>query len=251
MLILNHDWMFIHIPKTSGTNFRTNIINTYPEFSYSNYSNEPPFGNLSKNKLKELKNIAINDLNHEYKNFLFTAKEKNIEFSHRKIFELNHSQNVKHFPLHIWQKHSIYKNHSILTIARNPYTRFISYYYNIVYGLQKYFNVKLTIKEFIKNEYVNLISNNFKFMNYKMNQIDFLKNSFGETICKRFYRMEFDLNQLSSDFNLPNLTKNKINYGTYDRNYYNLFDSELIDWVKEIYKEDFKYFCYDIDPFWI
>lgn len=243
--------MFIHIPKTSGTNFRTNIIDTYSKYNYSNYSNEPPFGNLSENQIDEFKKIAIDDLYNEYNNFLFVTKEKNIEFNYKKIFEINHSQNVKHFPLHVWQKHSIYKNHSIFTIARNPYTRFISYYYNISGGLQKHFNIKLTIKEFIKNEYINLISNNFKFMNYKMNQIDFLKNSLQEIVCKKFYRMEFDLNQLSIDFNLPNLTKNKINCGSYNRDYYNLFDSELIDWIKQTYEKDFEYFSYDINPFWI
>jgi len=270
MLILNDKWMYIHIPKTSGTNFRTNIINIYSESNYSNYSNEPPFGNLDDNKLDELKKIAKKDLNDEFKHFLSIITNNYTTFNQKKIqinpqyceyynkihfiskseISVNHSHNIKHLPLNVWEKYSIYNNQHIFSIVRNPYTRFISYYTNIVYGLKKYFNFDLSIKQFIQNDYMNLITDNCKFMNYKINQVDYLKNNSGEIICDKFYKMESDLEQLSHDFDLPNLIKEKINYGFYERNYEKLFDNELIKWVQETYENDFEYFSYDINPFW-
>jgi hypothetical protein len=258
--------MYIHIPKTSGTNFRSNVINTYSESNYSNYSNEPPFGNLDDNKLDEFKKISKKDLNDEFNQFLLIAttfNQKNIQikpqycefynkihFISKSKISINHSHNIKHFPLNLWEKYSIYDNHRVFSIVRNPYTRFISYYTNIVHGLKKYFNFDISIKEFIKNDYMNLITDNCKFMNYKLNQVDYLKNNSSEIICTKFYKMESDLEQLSYDFNLPNLIKEKINYGLYNRNYSELFDNELIEWVQNTYENDFKYFSYDMNPFW-
>jgi hypothetical protein len=62
--------------------------------------------------------------------------------------------------------------------------------------------------------------------------------------------METDQENISIDFDLPNLNKLKINQKNYNRDYSNLYDDELINWVQETYKRDFEYFSYDINPFW-
>lgn len=260
MIIIDDKWMYIHIPKTSGTNFRQNIIETYSENKYSNYNNRSPFGNITEHQIQNLTQISKNFFYNEYNFFLSNLNKNDINellFDMNKlnrlkvILSINHSNNIKHFKLNFWEKNLIYRDHLVFSIVRNPYTRLVSFF-NIIYrNMKNNFNIEFTLKEFVNSNLIDLFANSFNFMNFKQPQVDYLKNSSGKIICNKFYKMETDIEQLSIDFNLPNLNKEKINYGNYDRNYSELFDTELIDWVQEKYKEDFEFFDYNLTPFWM
>ena len=262
--------MYIHIQKTSGTNFTNNIIETYSENQYSNYTNTPPFGNINEKDYLKVVESSKKILYEEYNLFLSNLNENNIkiddvcdniicnEFSNRmskldlfkKILCIENLNSIKHLDLNFWQKNLVFKNHLVFSIVRNPYTRVVSYYHNINNNIKNNFNFNFTFKEFIKFKLINCLSDSFNFINYKKTQLNYLKNSSSEVVCDKFYKMESDMEKISYDFNLPNLNINKINCANYDRNYSKLFDDELIHWVQINYKEDFDFFGYDPNPFW-
>jgi hypothetical protein len=246
-MILLDDKIFIHIPKTSGTNFRNNVINTYSSNDYSNYSfGDNQFGNLNSNEIDRVKQIStetIDDISIKHKEEYICIPKSEIS----KVYYYH----IKHLPLNVWEKYSIYKNQSVFTIVRNPYTKFISHYENTIDNLKLFFNFdKPTLKKFIYSENINSIVSKIGGEDYKLNQVDYLTNTSGDIVCDKFYKMETDQENISIDFDLPNLNKLKINQKNYNRDYSNLYDDELINWVQETYKRDFEYFSYDINPFW-
>ena len=249
-MILLNDKIFIHIPKTSGTNFRNNIIKTYSQNDYSNYSLDSvdykQFGNLNYNEINQIKKIS----NESFDDIVIKHKEEYICIPKSEISKV-YCYHIKHLPLNVWEKYSIYKNQSVFTIVRNPYTKFVSHYENTIDNLKLFFNFdKPTPKQFIYSENINSIVSKISGVDYKLNQVDYLTNISGNIVCDKFYKIETDQENISIDFNLPNLNKLKINQRNYNRDYSNLYDDELINWVQETYKRDFEYFSYDISPFW-
>ena len=62
-MIILKDKIFIHIPKTSGTNFRRNILTEYSSEEYSNYSlDENQFGNLNITQINEVTKVLSKDI---------------------------------------------------------------------------------------------------------------------------------------------------------------------------------------------
>jgi len=246
-MILLNDKIFIHIPKTSGTNFRNNVIETYSPNDYSNYSLDyKQFGNLNYNEINQIKKIS----NESFDDIVIKHKEEYICIPKSEISKVYY-YHIKHLPLNVWEKCSIYKNQSVFTIVRNPYTKFVSHYENTIDDLKLFFNFnKPTPKQFIYSENINSIVSKISGVDYKLNQVDYLTNISGNIVCDKFYKIETDQENISIDFNLPNLNKLKINQRNYNRDYSNLYDDELINWVQETYKRDFEYFSYDISPFW-
>ena len=63
--------------------------------------------------------------------------------------------------------------------------------------------------------------------------------------------METEITQLQNFFNTSDLNEYKYNSFEYDRDYKNIFTDEIIYWVQKTYKEDFNFFGYNINPFWL
>jgi len=245
-MIILKDKIFIHIPKTSGTNFRKNILTEYLSDEYSNYALE-----IDENKFSILGNKKINEIikimSQDSDNITLKSGEKLITINTLNICPYL----IKHFPLNFWEKCSIYKNQSVFTIVRNPYTRFISHYEHTIKCLKLFFNFeKPTLNQFINSKNINFIASKFECAYYQLNQVDYLTDLSKNIVCDKFYKMETDQEKISKDFNLPNLNKTKINQRNYNKDYSTLYDDEVIAWVQKTYKRDFEYFSYDINPFW-
>jgi hypothetical protein len=246
-MIILKDKIYIHIPKTSGTNFRKNILTEYLPEEYSNYSlDENKFGNLKRIDIDKIIKIIYENIG----DITVKSNEKLVTIPNSQLLDI-YPYFIKHSSLNVWEKCSIYKDQSIFTIVRNPYTRFVSHYENIIENLKLFFNFdKPTLKQFIHSGNINSIVSKIGDVDYRLNQVDYLTNISGDIVCDKFYKMETDQENISIDFNLPNLNKSKINRRNYNQDYSTLYDDELINWVQETYKKDFEYFSYDINPFW-
>jgi hypothetical protein len=248
-MILFSDKIFIHIPKTSGTNFRRNIIKSYSKNDYLNYdlAANMQFTNLTTNDISKLEKRGLTEISN---GISLIKNDSSIDVNH-KLLSIQFYFYIKHFTLKIWQEDLIYKNQYVFTIVRNPYTRLVSSYENALKNLKLVFNFdRIDLKGFINNNKMNSFLNEINFIDYKTNQVDYLINTSGNIICDKFYKMETDQEQIFKDFNLPELNKSKHAEGSYNKNYSKIFDDELIDWVQKTYKRDFEYFGYDINPFW-
>lgn len=235
--LLADGWMYIHIPKTSGGNFK-HIVVKYYQGEYF----------IFPKSFKDIDAPIVSILWENYENEYVKTKIMPNSYFNKAKFELLFE--VQHAPLWAWQKAEMYNNEKVMTIVRNPYTRFISHYYASIYHLSRYFDFSIASpEEFIKHENVNKVLK-MDPANYLINQIEYIKDVNGEVKCDRIYKMEKDLKSLESDFKLQNINRFKYNKAEYDRNYANIYTDELIQFVQETYKDDFEYFGYDINPFW-
>jgi hypothetical protein len=243
---LTDAWMYIHIPKNSGTNFKRTVYAQY-EGNYSRgYTNDvvetvwPELWQQYADKNLIDKNLIGDSIGDEIISKIFLNFSEN---------QLQLKNQVQHSPLHIWQKCGLYDNEKVITIARNPYTRFISHYNATLRTLGAYFEFKFpSPTEFIAHKKLNFLAK-LDPCNYLINQIDYIKDINGQVKCDRIYKMETDLENLRQDFNLQDINANH-NRANYNRNYANLYTDELIEFVQKTYKRDFEYFEYDINPFW-
>ena len=107
----------------------------------------------------------------------------------------------------------------------------------------------MTLDEFLIGDHPILkdISTNFP-LNEKTKQVDYLKDTDGNIKVDRFYKMETDISQLASDFGLVGINDNFENRSV---NYSEIYTDSSIEYVKETYKDDFEYFGYDTNPFWL
>jgi hypothetical protein len=235
--LIDDGWMYIHIPKTSGGNLKKIIIKYYSGEYF-----------IFDKNFNDIDAPIVDLLWEQYesecvKTGLIPVEYFNIAKSEL-LFEVQHS------PLWVWQKSGMYNGEKIMTIVRNPYTKFISHYYASIYYLDKYFEFSIpSPSEFINHEKINKILK-MDPCNYLVNQVNYLKDINGDVKCDKIYKMETDLVDLERDFKLKEVNKFKFNQAEYDRNYRKLYTDELIHFVQETYKNDFEYFGYAKEPFW-
>jgi len=216
MIIIENEWCYIHIPKTSGTNFANCLLDDRIVKYVHNELWDEFWGDI------QLPNN-------------FNIKDINV---------------VKHAPLSFWQKNNIVTHHKIFTIVRNPYTRLLSFFNEFKRDL----NIpSLSLNQFIENDLIQEGLNNipYNIFSLKTNQLDYFISIDGNLILHKFFKMETEINQLQNFFNTSDLNEHKYNSFEYDRDYKNIFTDEIISWVQKTYKEDFNFFGYNFDPFWL
>lgn len=227
MFVINRNWLYIHIPKTSGTN---------------------------------LKELFLNSDNHIFENVYIKSKSYDYWWNNlaltKNVALLKESYPIlsKHIPLNIYEKFFDCIKLKIFTIVRNPYSWAVSSYHEILKAFSSEFfpefDRALSFKEVFNYKYFLDIQSSFP-INLSVNQCDFLTSSDGQIRCDKIYKIEDDLQQLQQDFNLKDVLTTKTNVGNYDRDYFKYYDDEMIEKVREIYKKDFETFNYSKDPFWI
>jgi hypothetical protein len=227
VFVINREWLYIHIPKTSGTN---------------------------------LKELFLNSDNHIFENVYITNKAYDYWWNNltlnRDVALLKESYPIlsKHIPLSIYEKVFNCSKLKIFSIVRNPYAWAVSSYHEILKAFSSdffpEFNRTLSFKEVFDYKYFLDLQPSFP-INLFANQCDFLTNSDGQIKYDRIYKIEDDLQQLGNDFNLKNILTTKTNVGNYVKDYSKYYDDEMIEKVKQIYKKDFETFNYSKDPFWI
>lgn len=216
MILIDDEWCFIHIPKTSGTNFTL----CFPNNRIVKYTANELWDQFWDKKSSE--------------SFINIREKINV---------------VKHAPLSFWQKHKIVKHHKIFTIVRNPYTRLLSFFNEFKRDLNL---SHLTLSEFISNSDISqeLEKIPYGIFSLKVNQLDFFISMNNNICLDKFYKMEDELEQVEQFFNISDINLHKHNSFKYDKNYKNIFTDEIISWVQDNYKKDFDYFNYNLEPFW-
>jgi hypothetical protein len=206
-MIANDEWVFIHIPKTSGTNFQTRLIKD---------------------------NLAIN-----------YHKKYNRHFTHQ--------------PLKWWEKHFVFNDHKILTIVRNPYTRFLSLYNHIfdsVSNLPEYNDIHIhDMETFIRKDQFHIVNDIIK-KEVKEHETELCFDIFWpqykyiESDNKNvlIFKHETDLVDLEEvvgcKFTTSNYNSRKYNRVLYER--YNTYTRSAI---LSLYKEDFDRWDYSYELF--
>lgn len=224
MFIADNEWCFIHIPKTSGTN----LMHVFPDERCVKYGEN------------------------EYWNEFWS--DTNLQILLPFIKSIQGCNIVKHAPLYFWEEVEVITNHKIFTIVRNPYTRFLSWYYEMN-RIVEFFKLPFTnvsFEQFVEFKYINLLLNQLphKVFTNQTNQVDYLIDKTGQIRVNRVYKMETDLEQIEKDFNITDINTHKINFLNYDRNYAKVYTPKMIDWVQSHFQKDFEYFDYDKKPFW-
>jgi len=242
--------IFIHIPKTSGTNFRKNVHLSRKPHRYRDYD-------MCEDYINEI-------MTPEGKELIDILFENRINQDHMKKYDL---RLVRHLPIGVWEKYGIYTDERVYTIVRNPYTRLVSIYEETIAKMNMLFNFeKPDLEKFIFSEKINILTDCY-IINHKKSQTSYLKNLNGDIICEKYYKMEEDQEIIKKDFllkdeeeletseissilleNIENRFSN--NTREYNKDYASIFTDRLIEWTQETFKEDFEYFSYNKEPFW-
>jgi hypothetical protein len=238
MLILNEEWAYIHIPRTSGVNFKTAVCKSYKKpykifwETLNQDSYQPP-------KIHEL-------FWGKYNQNILTNLNVNVDIRNMM------PDNPRTSPLFMWEEAEIYSDEKVFTICRNPYTRLVSLYYN---SLKYYKNLSLvnediTLEQFLFHPLFTKLSSLYGYTIPTRTQVEYLKNRDGQLVCDRFYKMETNQKSLQRDFRLEHINDVKYNSQEYDKDYAKIYNDRTIEFVQTTFKQDFDYFEYDINPFW-
>jgi hypothetical protein len=226
MFVINNEWLYHHIPKTSGTNLKNRFLN-------------------SKNSITE---------DYDLRWSLYQQWYNHSQIKDSKVVLLGWYVLSRHMPLFVWEDKINEKNLKIFATIRNPYTWIVSSYNRFLEVLSSKSFLKIdknvAFKDFYFHSQIIQLRESFPF-NQTITQSDFLKTSQSEVRCDKIYKMETDLLDLEKDFSLTDLNKYKYNTLNYNKNYSELYDKKMIDWVQETYQEDFCNFGYALDPFWM
>lgn len=216
MIIIDDEWCFIHIPKTSGTN----LSKVFPDGRSKKY------------------------LHNEFWDGFWDGSLDPSLIPYAEI--IRNVNVVKHAPLSFWKKMGIVNDHKIFTIVRNPYTRLVSWYNEVKRDGGR---TDVPFKNLVLDEEYNEILEWFpyKCFSNKTNQIDYFIDLDGGIRLDKFYKMECDLEKIESDFGISNINAYKYNTASYDKKYEELYDDELIEWVQRTYSRDFEYFGYETE----
>ena len=162
-----------------------------------------------------------------------------INSSHKSYIDL-----LKEYPIET-------KNYLIFTIVRNTYDRLVSLYHYIKTNLdQPHFNTDNYTTTFIKPFNECIKSLNFRLFADHVGQLSWIRDI--ENIIPRniniFYHdsnFQEEINKLlfSNNINLI-LDIPKLNSSKHE-NYINYYDSELIEYVKKLFKDEIKYFNFN------
>jgi len=234
--------IFIHIPKTSGTNFRNNVHISKKPHRYTDY-----------NMCEDFSSEVLTDAGRELLPIIVLDPSRIAKASRYLI---------KHLPLSVWEEHEIYTDEKIYTLVRNPYTWLVSFYEETLDLMGIFYEFERpSLERFIFGERINILVDCF-LINHKKTQLSYLKNLNGDVICEKYYKMEEDQDKIKKDFLLKDpeeievspipLITNRYNDNRreYNKDYASLFTDRLIEWTQETFREDFEYFSYDVNPFW-
>jgi len=233
MFIINREDMYIHIPKTSGTNLRQ---------VFHNSSNDI----IDYDEVGKIKNLSISARNIFWEEIYISDI---LEHPFLQLSEVDYLT-TKHSPLWVWQKSGDWNDHKIITIVRNPYTRAVSMCKQVLRLFGVTANQNMSFVDFLSNSTIQSIIDRFPH-SYKTQQVDYIKDINDVVTIDRFYKMETELDQIAKDYNLTDIHTTKYNSGNYSKNYSEIYNDYLINWVQKIYADDFEYFGYSIDPFWM
>ena len=201
----NHNLLFIHIPKTGGSNIEN--------FFFHYLKEKPTLLHLISNNLE----LRIN--NHSLQHMTYNELYKNKEY-----FDID------------------FKKSRIITVVRNPYDRIISdlFWYKLISKNNSVYEIELEIKKYLTSDF---LYDNHKLPQYKflindeqsriINQkIIVLKC---ETLNENMKQLGF---QQFSDF-CDKLTKSSFN-----KDYSQYLNKESIKMINDYYYEDFVRFKY-------
>ena len=230
--------MYIHIPRTSGVNFKRLVAKYYSK----------PFVQYGDK-------ITTNYIECPKVNELYWGN-----YDNQLLDNLNISLDIKstlhampmYCSLAMWQEAEVYNDEKVFTIVRNPYTRLVSlfnFYQKVIYKYIEFSKVP-TLEDFIFHPIYKKAFKIYGFSTPDRNQVDFLKNRDGIIVCDRFYKMETHQKKIQRDFRLENINTWKYNTGEYNKDYSSIYTDKLINYVQTTFKQDFDYFEYDINPFW-
>jgi len=222
MIIVDDQWCLISPPKTAGTSARWSFP---PERTKYYVANGPWWDEyVERGNLDGLPQATVNAI--------------------KEGFEV-----VKHAPLAFWQELQIINNkHSIFYISRNPYTKLVSYYYEVLISIP---GANFSLKDFTLgrtsvNQAIEALGR--KELLPTARQVDFLLDNKGRLRLDRNYKLEADLEALKQDFGLAGFKHSYQN--NYSKDWSGWYDDELIDFVRATFAEDFETFGYDASPFW-
>ena len=203
------DTLFIHIPKTGGSNIENYIFHSYK--LKKNINNLLSFNNIDNINIK----INSHSLQHMTYNEIYENKDFfniNIEDTKLKIF----------------------------TVVRNPYDRIISdlLFLKLIENSSS--------KKYIENQIYIYIKNKYKYDNHKIPQNNYLinnKNILEERI--KILKTE-TLNNDMKELGFCNFEKycNYTKYKKYDYNKY--LTDKSIEMINNYYKKDFELFNYNM-----
>ena len=232
MLIINNKTMYIHIPKTSGTNLRYVFAESANDVvDYDEVGKEKILSTAARDLF--WKGRDISDLkSHPFLNL------QDIDYSA-----------TKHAPLWVWEQTGDWNGQKVITIVRNPYTRAVSLYKQVVRLFGSIVNPQMSFEEFLNNHNMQSVIDRFPH-SHKTPQVDYLRNLKGEVQVDKFYKIETDMAGFARTFKLKGLNDKKHNKADYDRDYSKIYTDYLINWVQETFAEDFEVFGYDKEPFW-
>jgi len=207
----NHNLLFIHIPKTGGSNIEN--------FFFHYLKEKPTLLHLISNNLE----LRVN--NHSLQHMTYSELYKNKEY-----FDIN------------------FEKARIITVVRNPYDRIISdlFWYKLITKNNSVHEIELEIKKYLEN---NLLYDNHKIPQYKFlinNEQSRMINS--KIIILKCETLNEDMKQLGFQ-QFISFCNHSTKKG-FNKDYSQYLNKQSIKMINDYYIEDFVRFKYDMIHDW-